>query len=211
MKKLFWVSTFGKEEDWFIIANNAEIACRFHENYEGFDPGDASAKEVGEVRKDYQEEDVYHAQLDMLSDMGFKILSKGPARVVIKDGNVFQEGTVIKRVMLDASYKGEGVYIVRMVGTNKYKIGITKDFTKRLSNLQTGNPYIIEVYYFYLTEYYREIELFLHKKYKQKSLGGEWFEFSTEKELIQVHKDIILFKNDFLNGNSTEGYVIQKS
>lgn len=209
MKKLFWVSTPGKEEDWFIIADNAKVASRFHEGFEGFDRGWAAAKEICEIKKDYEKREVYHAQLDMLLDMGFSILSEEPARVVMKDGRIFQEGTVIKRVMIDRSYEGEGLYIVRMIGTDKYKIGVTKNFVKRLSNLQTGNPHIIEVYYFYPTYKSRKIESFLHKKYKQKSLGGEWFEFS-EEELIKVHDDILAIKGYKSKAKSYLGSHIHK-
>jgi len=191
IKKLFWVTAYYKAEDWFIIAENAEIACEFHEAYEGFEPGIAKAIEICNVDKNYEKDEVYHAQLWMLEDLGFKVLSKAPFRVVIKDGKTYKERSTVKLVIEERFYNKEGLYIIYIANTNKYKIGITKDFEKRLLNLQTGNPNIIEVFNFYTCQNCKKIESLLHKKYKDKSIGGEWFEF-TEKELDEIHK-IILF------------------
>ena len=40
---LYWATTEDHHEDWFIIAESEEAAARFHEEYEGYNTGDAVA------------------------------------------------------------------------------------------------------------------------------------------------------------------------
>lgn len=195
MKKLFWVSTDFNEEDWFVIASSAKVACRFHEGFEGFDKGKARAKEICTVKSKYKTENAYHAQLDMLVDLGFKVLSKGPTRIVINNGVVFKEGTTIGAVIREQSYNKEGIYILNATNTNRYKIGITKDFNKRLSNLQTGSPFMFEIEAFYSTNKSRMIERLMHALLKNKNVGGEWFEL-TEEELRDVDQFVSVLSRD---------------
>ncbi len=189
-KKLFWVTTKYKEEDWFVIASNKKAACKYHEEAEGFDYGYAKAKEICEVSIEYQKDKAYWAQLDMLKDLGFTILSEAPYRIVMKDGKIYQEGSTVKLVVMESSYDKEGLYIVNMANTNMYKIGITKDFSQRLRSLQTGNPFIIEVHNFYPLKSSRRIESFLHKKYQHRKLGGEWFQLAT-RDLVEIHEYVM--------------------
>lgn len=213
MKKLFWVSTDLNEEDWFVIAPSAQAACKFHERYEGFNIGMARAKEICTVQKQYQSDNTYHAQLDMLTDLGFKILSEGPTRIVIKDGIVFKEGTVIGAVIMEQSYNKEGIYILNATNTNRYKIGISKNFGKRLSNLQTGSPFMFEIEAFYPTNKSRSIERLAHKLLKDKNVGGEWFELTREE--LQIIDEFISVisreKVDIKLVNSDVEILIQKN
>jgi hypothetical protein len=43
---LYWVTTDDNEEDWFIFARTRRAAASFHENYEGYDTYDASARTI---------------------------------------------------------------------------------------------------------------------------------------------------------------------
>jgi len=47
---LYWVTTEDHAEDWFIVANNPQEAATFHEEMEGYDPGDATAEMILEGR-----------------------------------------------------------------------------------------------------------------------------------------------------------------
>jgi hypothetical protein len=192
-KNLYWVTTPLNEEDWFIIAKDAKAACKFHEHAEGFERGYAKAKEICSVEKKYEKGEAYWASLNILEDLGFKILSEAPYRILQKDSKIYQEGSTVKLVVMERSYNKEGIYIVNMANTNLYKIGITKDFSQRLRNLQTGNPFIIEVHNFYPMKTNTEMESFLHKRYQHKKLSGEWFELTYE-DLNNIHDFIVGFK-----------------
>ena len=42
--KLYWVTTDDHDEDWFIFADSARQARAYHEDYEGYDKGDAHSR-----------------------------------------------------------------------------------------------------------------------------------------------------------------------
>lgn len=194
-KYLYWVTTPLKEEDWFIIARNAKDACEFHEGAEGFDSGYARAKEICKVEKEYLKDKAYWAQLDMLKDLGFTVISEAPYRILKKDGKIYQEGSTVKLVVMENSYNKEGLYLIKIANSNLYKIGITKDFTQRLRNLQTGNPFVIEVYNFYPLTTHRKMETYLHNKYKEKKVGGEWFKL-TQDDLNEIHDYVVAYRDE---------------
>lgn len=43
---LYWCTTDDGDEDWFVVADSAREACRFHEDAEGYDRGDAHAERI---------------------------------------------------------------------------------------------------------------------------------------------------------------------
>ena len=59
------------------------------------------------------------------------------------------------------------VYCIRVRGTNRVKIGFSKDPMRRLAALQTAHA----------TCDYRALEKELHRKHNGKQIRGEWFAF----------------------------------
>jgi len=76
-----------------------------------------------------------------------------------------------------------------------YKIGIAKDVSKRIRELQTGNPIELALVHTSFFEKAPKFENKLHKYYSDSVISGEWFELPTEKleELIEIldNKDFI--------------------
>ena len=80
------------------------------------------------------------------------------------------------------------IYLFNVEGTDIYKIGISKNPSKRKSQVQTGCPYkIIEVDRFE-SEHFLDIETRLHAKYKLnkvdedgRELQGEFFRLSKKR------------------------------
>jgi hypothetical protein len=72
------------------------------------------------------------------------------------------------------------VYIAHTTNTNNYKIGITKDITKRYKSFKTGNPniYIIATKKSYDP---RAEERMLHKIFCSTRINGEWFALTKEQ------------------------------
>ena len=62
-----------------------------------------------------------------------------------------------------------------------YKIGKSKKIQDRLSLFNVKLPFKIDVIGYYKVESMSEMETFLHKKYKNLRLEGEWFNLK-EKE-----------------------------
>ena len=46
---LYWCTTPDGDEDWFVVAESAATARRFHENAEGYDRGEADAERIAPV------------------------------------------------------------------------------------------------------------------------------------------------------------------
>jgi hypothetical protein len=89
--KLYWVTTEDHAEDWFVVANNAEEATTFHEDAEGYEPGDATAEMVMEIPNEIIT-DIGWPSDEVLRSCGANILVGGPARVVEIGNRRFCEG-----------------------------------------------------------------------------------------------------------------------
>jgi len=76
----------------------------------------------------------------------------------------------------------EFIYLLEEVDADikykRYKIGYTtKSISKRIKQLQTGNPNKLSLLQSYqATERGRRLESMLHTHYKFKRISGEWFE-----------------------------------
>jgi len=90
---------------------------------------------------------------------------------------------------LDGSY----VYLFRSEGSNRYKIGVSKDPAKRLRQLQTGSPDALE-----LVEM-RDVfgnpmkaERALHEHFATYRVNGEWFDFGPENERATIREHFLV-------------------
>ena len=75
------------------------------------------------------------------------------------------------------------VYLIGQIGNEgAYKIGVTrsKDITKRLKKLQTGNSCELFVRSSYETNQPFLLERMLHAKYYGENVLNEWFELDDE-------------------------------
>ena len=88
---LYWVTTEDHAEDWFIMANNPEEAATFHEEMEGYDPGDARAEMILELPKGVVADTGWPTD-EVLKSCGANILVEGPTRIVEIGDRKFCEG-----------------------------------------------------------------------------------------------------------------------
>lgn len=62
---------------------------------------------------------------------------------------------------------------------NHYKIGYTKREVKnRLKELKTGNSQTLDVISIFESKWGNKIESYLHRRFKDKKIDGEWFELN---------------------------------
>lgn len=67
------------------------------------------------------------------------------------------------------------------------KIGQTKNnVEKRIKQLQTGNPFPIEIYAVVFSTTYKQVEKDLHAKYKRRRCHGEWFQLTLKEVKHEV-------------------------
>lgn len=101
--KLYWVTTEDHDEDWFVVASSTEVAAEYHENMEGYDPGDATAEEVLNIPDNISTEVGWPTHECLLS-LGATFLREEQTRVVAIAGRKFCEGmlaSVINEVVDD--------------------------------------------------------------------------------------------------------------
>jgi len=89
--KLYWVTTDDHHEDWFIIASSKKEACKLHEDYEGYDSGDAYSQKILTIPADISAEIGWPSE-ELLEAVGAKFINKGDTRVVEINGQQYVEG-----------------------------------------------------------------------------------------------------------------------
>lgn len=88
----------------------------------------------------------------------------------------------IKNLTQDKKRITQMLYIIQYGNTNQYKIGITKNLNKRISELQVGSPYELKLVKIWthtrrekIEEYERVIHRYLIKEGYQIRKDSEWF------------------------------------
>lgn len=84
--------------------------------------------------------------------------------------------------------------MVYVITTNQFeyiKIGRTKHFKQRMSNLQSGCPFVLALWLSIRTTKDVEIEKYLHNALRHIHLRGEWFEPKVEDlDFLQTFFDL---------------------
>ena len=70
------------------------------------------------------------------------------------------------------------VYCIRVRGTNRVKIGFSKDPIQRLATLQTAHADLLDLESIQRTCDYQALEKELHHKHRGRKIRGEWFAFA---------------------------------
>ena len=89
--KLYWVTTWDHDEDWFIVAPSPTEASQYFENFEGYNPGDAEAEEILDIPENAPAETGWPSE-ELLLEVGAKFLLNDQTRVVEIAGRKFCEG-----------------------------------------------------------------------------------------------------------------------
>lgn len=84
------------------------------------------------------------------------------------------------------------VYMIGSTGTGMVKLGYSKDPGKRLKELQTGNPYTIEV--LATVPGSIELEQVLHVWFADLAYRGEWFCFPQRDQVDQLREALNSFR-----------------
>ena len=89
--KLYWVTTDDHHEDWFIVASSKEEASKFHEENEGYNPGDANSEEILNIPDDVST-DIGWPSEELLLSIGAKFINNDETRIVEINGRQYVEG-----------------------------------------------------------------------------------------------------------------------
>jgi predicted GIY-YIG superfamily endonuclease len=187
-KHIYWVESCENHEDWFVVGADQFVAEKYFCDFQGYHLDHVSSEEicvaVFEDDEDIKQE-AYFPSHEMLLKHGFEVIADDEPRIFWKAGRKFCQGNIIQRIHVEIGNKQSGVYILEVRDSSLFKIGVTKDIEKRLSQLQTSNPYEFYLWGFYVTAKHRELENLLHKKFHLKRYKREWFKLSHD-ELTQA-------------------------
>jgi len=95
--KLYWVTTEDHDEDWFMIASSNKEASKLHEDFEGYEVGDASAQEILNIPDNMTVEAGWPSEDDLLS-IGAKFIREDEPRIVEINGQQFAEGMLAAHI-----------------------------------------------------------------------------------------------------------------
>lgn len=86
------------------------------------------------------------------------------------------------------------IYIIRAEDSSIYKIGKTKDMTKRMYQFDKQYPFNIELYTYFKSNDISNDEKSLHKQFEDKKQKGEWFQLDEyDLEIIKNFKQEIFY------------------
>lgn len=89
------------------------------------------------------------------------------------------------------------IYIIGMENSNAVKIGVASNPESRLRQLQSGNPYRLQlIQTFKATE---AKERFLHARFREYKLIGEWFDFGKQNPIELVTDGLVNYDPNWKN------------
>ena len=77
------------------------------------------------------------------------------------------------------------LYIIRLQGLDIYKFGVSQNIKRRMRDLQSSNPFTINILY---SQFYKEVyhlEDLVFKTFKENIIKGEWFN-AYEEDVIKL-------------------------
>jgi hypothetical protein len=205
-KHIYWVESFENQEDWFVVGLDQYVAEKFFCDYEGYDLDLVSSEIICVAEfedEDESIEEAYFPSDEMLIKNGFEVITEDEPRIFWRAGRKFCQGNIIQKMIVQKSNKKAGVYIVEVRDSGLYKIGITKDINKRLSQLQTSNPYEFYLIDFFISIKSRELEKLLHEKFRLNRYKREWFKLN-QNELMEACKFASSFIDRPFSNNSSD-------
>ena len=197
--KLFWVQTENHYEDWFIVSSSKRGACLSHANGEGFNEEDPSAKFICNIPVYFIRKfkgpfdninEGFWPSIEMLKALGFEFIEEYPPYVVRGYGKLFYMGKSVVGITLDNLENEKGVYFVNIRNTSTFKIGITNKIKRRLKEFKTSNPFTIDLWFFLITPFPKQVENYLHDLFNFNRQSGEWFEIKTMAEILDAIEKI---------------------
>lgn len=188
-QQLYWCTTPSHEEDWFIQASSLEEAQQSHECFEGFNEGDAKAKFVCNIPSELWETEPRWPFKETLVELGFEFLQEGAPRRVRKDGVVFTERTYMTSVYPTwRRHQQLLLYVVNLRTTTKYKIGYSANFENRFKQIQSHNPFYVDIVALLPHPLAKKWERELKDRFNNWKTNNEWFDLDNEAAALLMEE-----------------------
>lgn len=111
--------------------------------------------------------------------------------------NMFK-AKILEEVLPQDNRLRQYVYIIENQDNGAIKIGVAQNVEKRLKQLQTGSVSELEmVYRSILCSNAFEVEKFMHEKFKDKHIRGEWFNLDKTIVINELEKQKFVLSSNF--------------
>jgi hypothetical protein len=99
------------------------------------------------------------------------------------------EEKLVERRLREKEKSKASLYLIKKVGTNQYKIGVSKTPLKRISGIQVSNSEKLDVVFITKLLYFAfQKESEIKEQYSNNKIQGEWFVLSKTEELEILNK-----------------------
>ena len=108
---------------------------------------------------------------------------------------------LIEEVLPQDSRLRQYVYVIKNNDTCRIKVGVAQNVNKRLSQLQTGSDSeLVLVYRSVICSNAFDVEKFMHNKFKNNHIRGEWFNVSELDVINELEKQKYVVKSELIKG-----------
>jgi len=80
------------------------------------------------------------------------------------------------------------IYVLNIEGTNIYKIGTSQNTQRRIKDIQSYNPFLIDIILIIKTKGAYELEQFIHDLIEDKHIKNEWFKIQDIDSVLKKMK-----------------------
>lgn len=180
-QQLYWCTASDHEFDWFVQAFSEKAARQFFNEYGDYEGKESRIKYVCEISIGLCESKSCWCPVETLKELGFEILQEITPVTIRRDGVIYSEGTWEKALLSGWDfYQQPLLYIVYLRSTTRFKIGYSAQFANRLNQIQSLNPYIVDILTLIPHPLARRWEGELKKKFAKYRINNEWFDFDEE-------------------------------
>ena len=140
---------------------------------------------------------VSHSYVIRLKTYNGKDLQKTIPKKHKEDQFVMNEGLVTinkkylkKKTTRSLSYNNvlDEIYVLKVSGTNIYKIGVSGNTKRRIQDLRAANPFNLELVHYQKCLLAADLEMLLHKMLDDKHIKNEWFVIDDIETYLKIIK-----------------------
>ena len=170
---IFWCSTNGHQDDWFVQATSRLEAIDCFVGSFGYDQNEVKTRQVLILPERLNLKKPVLVTSNKLKHIGFEILIAESPRIIRYQGKLFKEGSYLENVDFTKEYK---IYLFKVTGEDYFKIGHTKNIRRRVKQVLGASPFQVIVEDYFITPAARQIENAIRPIFNKFIAADEWLQ-----------------------------------
>lgn len=109
---------------------------------------------------------------------------KGQISKIIKLGKdiIYEPYRSVNARKVNSKKKPNGyLYVLNIENTSHYKIGVSSNPKRRISDIRSSCPYNIDILFLEFYSHVYELEGMIHEELKNNEMRHEWFDLDSDK------------------------------